>query len=228
MIYEMALTDVNGVGIVAKTKGHRRTASRGPVYSSSNYHRSGWGWRSRRRLKRDSTSAVLTDTQFVPALLAVNKQLNFEGINYLYGQDFVFEKTTALQQFLAVIGLQNQQRLISVELVSWTTTGVAKSANYSALTLLAGATNLQSLVFNCTLNHWGAQPEYIASQIFRDGHHFMEAYGKANGSKDAAADIIELDDGNFDPTKLFSDTPPSVKESQARFETMLRNLLTVG
>ena len=89
MIYEMALTDVNGVGIVAKTRGYRRTAGRGPVYASYSYRRSGWGW-GRRQLKHDSTSVVDAETKFVPALLAVNKQINLEGINYLYGQDFVF------------------------------------------------------------------------------------------------------------------------------------------
>jgi len=226
MIYEMTLTDINGVGIVAKSRGFRRTAGRGAVYSSSSYYRPGWSWRrSRRRLKADSKSAVLTETKFVPALLAVNKQINSEGINYLYGQDFVFEKTAALEQFLTAIGSRNQQRLISIELVSWSTTGVSKSANYSALTLLAGATNLQSLVFNCSLNGYDVHPESIALQIFRDGHHFMDAYGRANGSKDAVVDIIELHEDNFDPTKLVRNVPSSVEDSQARFEATLRRYL---
>jgi hypothetical protein len=224
MIYEMALTDVNGVGIVAKTRGYRRTAGRGPVYASSSYRRSGWGW-GRRQLKHDSTSVVDAETKFVPALLAVNKQINLEGINYLYGQDFVFEKTVALEQFLAIIGPQNQQRLLSVELVSWTKTGVSKSSNYSALTLLAGATNLQSLVFDCALNGWGTPAETLALQIYRDGHHFMEAYGRANGSKDAVVDIIELDDENFDPSKFYAKAPSSIEEGRARFEAALRRLL---
>jgi hypothetical protein len=224
MIYEMALTDVNGVGIVAKTRGYRRTAGRGPVYASSSYRRSGWGW-GRRRLKHDSTSVVDAETKFVPAPLAVNKQINLEGVNYLYGQDFVFEKTVALEQFLAIIGPQNRQRLLSVELVSWTKTGVSKSSNYSSLTLLAGATNLQSLVFDCALNDWGTSAEALALQIYRDGHHFMEAYGRANGSKDAVVDIIELDDDNFDPSKFHANAPSSVEEGRVRFEAALRRLL---
>jgi len=224
MIYEMALTDVNGVGIVAKTRGYRRTAGRGAVYASSSYRRSGRAW-GRLRLKHDSKSVVLIETKFVTALLAVSKQINIEGINYLYGQDFVFEKTVALEQFLAIIGPQNQQRLRSVELVSWTKTGVAKPANYSALTLLAGATNLQSLVFNCTLNDWPVHAEAIASQIYRDGHHFMEAYGRANGSKDAVVDIIELSDDNLDPNTFLRNGPTSAEDGEARFEAALRMLL---
>lgn len=231
MIYEMALTDVNGVAIVAKTKGYRRTASRGPVYERSSYERPhgwGWGWGRRRRLKSGSESVVSTDTSFVPALLAVNKQINSEAINYLYGQDFVFEETVALQQFLAVIGPQNQQRLLSVEILRWSKRGASKAANYGAFTLLAGATNLQSLMLSCTLNDFASGMESIARQLFRDGHHFMEAYGTANGSKDAVVDIIELGEDNFDSTNFYRNSAPlNAEEGQEKFDAALRTLLGV-
>jgi hypothetical protein len=153
MIYEMALTDVNGVAIVAKTKGHRRTAGRGAAYDKDSYQCTyGWGWHSRRRLKANVQPVVATDTVFVPALLAVSKQIHSEAIDYLYGQDFVFQEANALHQFLAVIGLQNQQRLTYLEVLSWPTRGASKTANYAAFTLLTGATNLQSLTISCTLN----------------------------------------------------------------------------
>ncbi|GAB7331299.1 hypothetical protein MBLNU13_g02746t1 [Cladosporium sp. NU13] len=226
MVYEMALTDVDGVAIVAKTKGYRRTAGRGPVYVSSSYDPPRWGRRrSRRWLRPDSKSAVRTETEFVPALLAVNKQINSEGTNYLYGQDFVFEETVALQQFLAIIGSQNQQRLSSVEILGWSKRGVSKAANYGAFTLLAGATNLQSLVLSCTLDQWTANVDTIARHFFKEAHPFLEAYGRANGDKDAVIEIIELDDDNYDPTNFYRTKPSSVEDGQAKFQSALRRFL---
>ena len=225
MIYEMALTDVNGVDIVAKTINYRRTAGRGSVYVASNYYR--WRrMRARRWIKPGSISAVLTETKFVPALLAVNKQINSEGINYLYGQDFVFEEAVALQQFLAIIGPQNQQRLISIELMSWAKRGFSKAAQYGAFTLLAGATNLQSFVLSDTLDKYTAKVDIIARHFFKEAHQFMEAYGRANGGRDAVVEIIELDDDNFDPGNFYKIKPTSLEDGQAKFGAALRRLLS--
>jgi hypothetical protein len=53
----------------------------------------------------------------------------------------------------------------------------------------------------------------------------MEAYGRANGSKDAVVDIIELDDDNFDPSNFHVRAPSSIEEGRAKFEVALRRLL---
>lgn len=191
----MTLADPSGVAIVATQAGHRHVAVRGQVYAPKDlYYR-----RSYRPLspKQGAKELAPISTTFIPALLAVNKQINAEGINYLYGQDFVFKDTTALHSFLAPIGNRNQQRLEKVEVMAWGQSGVSKGNNHSALTLLAGATNLKSLRLNCDVSYYSTNPARIANRVFADAHWFLEAYGAANGRKDAAVDILELDDSNF-------------------------------
>lgn len=112
MIYEMALTDANGVSIVSMLKAQRRTVRRGAVYDSDQYN---YTWSRRRRyLNTGSQETAPKETSLVPSLLAVNKQIYAEGVNYLYGQEFCFEDTTALHHFLATIGIRNQPRLIDL------------------------------------------------------------------------------------------------------------------
>jgi len=106
------LTDANGISLVSKLKGQRRTVRRGEVYDSDQYQ---YTWsRRRRHLKANSQETAPKQTSLVPNLLAVNKQVHGEGVNYLYGQELYFEDTTALHHFLASIGMRNQPRLIDV------------------------------------------------------------------------------------------------------------------
>jgi hypothetical protein len=222
MIYEMTLSDANGVSIRVYQSGYRRVARRGPVYSPESYARGRYGRGN--YLKPDQDELCAISTEFVPALLAVDKQINAEAINYLYGHAFVFENTTALHSFLAPMGPRNQQRLISIEIMAWGSSGQAKGHNYSGLTLLAGATNLKSLTFACDVSYWSNQPGRIAARIFRDAHWFFEAYGAANGRKDAAVDILELDKSNF----ICWRNPSADEATQVeRFKTSLRGLLGV-
>lgn len=110
----MALTDANGISIVSKLKGQRRTVRRGQVYDSAQYT---YTWNRRRRhLKSNSQEMAPKETTLVPNLLAVNKQIYGEGADYLYGQFFHFEDTTALHHFLATIGLRTQPRLRNLSL----------------------------------------------------------------------------------------------------------------
>jgi hypothetical protein len=222
MIYEMTLADANGVSIVGHQSGYRRIARRGPVYPPEAYSHSRYRYRY---VKDGEPELCPISTKFVPALLAVNKQIHAEGINYLYGHDFVFENTTALHSFLAPMGLRTQQRLTSVEIMAWSKSGEKQGHNYSGLTLLSGATNLKSLRIACDVSYWSNQPGRIAARIFRDGHWFFEAYGAANGRKDAAVDILELDESNFVSWSRSERGEMSVLVE--RFKVSLRGLLGV-
>jgi hypothetical protein len=194
MIYEMALVDPNDVSIVARTRAYRQKPLRGPVYGEDDYRSA--GWRRSRRLKSGAAQVSPLSTTFLPALLAVNKQINAEAINYLYGHEFIFENCTALTEFLFAIGHRNQQRLATVKIVSWGShSSASRVANGNGLTIVAGATNLKALILDCMIS--GGNPNNMAQQLYRDGHHFIGAYGAANGSKDAAVDILELHDKNY-------------------------------
>jgi hypothetical protein len=139
---------------------------------------------------------IKVSTDFRPALLAVNKQINAEAINYLYGHKFVFTNSAALHGFLFMIGHRNQQRLNSVMILDWGLSQGAKNvSNHAGMTLLAGATNLKSLELCGIPAH--QRPAQNAKVIFRDAHLFIEAYGRANGRKDAAVDIISVEQYDF-------------------------------
>jgi hypothetical protein len=224
MIYEMTLADVNGISIVGYQSEYRHVARRGPVYSMEHYLR---GWRRHRRgnADRDGEQVSPIKTTFVPALLAVNKQINAEAINFLYGHDFTFADSAALHSFLATVGVDNQRRLAKIEVKSWGQSGVAKGHNHASLTLLAGATNLKSLILACDVSVYSNKPARIAARVFGDAHRFLEAYGAANGRKDAAVDILELDESSFASWGQSKVTNP--EQTISHFKSCLRSLLGV-
>lgn len=219
MIYEMALTDVNGVSLVPHTKGYRRTVCRGQVYGDDAFRHPSMPWRKRHYPISGSQEISPIETRFVPALLAVNKQIQAESINFLYSQHFIFQDTTALHGFLATIGPRNLQRLQSLEVMGWGHSGVSKAHNNCALTLLAGATNLKSLALCCDVKYWSEKPRWIARRLYRDAHHFLEAYGFANGRKDAAVDVLHIGMETF---RSYWSSRDSGREDQEELEESLR------
>lgn len=64
----------------------------------------------------------------------------------------------------------------------------------------------------------------MARQIYRDGHFFFEHFGAANGGKDAAIDVLEVSDSNFDKWYNRTENKPP-EENQKDFEAELRKLL---
>lgn len=195
VIYEMVLTDPNGVTLVSKTKACRRTVRRGRVYD----HDDGSYWYGRRRVSNiDAQESAPKNTTMVPNLLAVNKQVRDEAINYLYNQDLIFEDTLALHRFLATIGLRNQKRLLNIELKAFATGRRTMPVNYCAFALLGNATNLKSVKISRHHSGWYRSPANHAQGLYRDAHFFMEAFGDANGRKDAAVDIFDIAEDNFD------------------------------
>ncbi|OQO02277.1 hypothetical protein B0A48_11831 [Cryoendolithus antarcticus] len=227
MIYELALTDTYGISLVPKLRAGRRTATRSMVFGEDAYDNSYGYWPRRRgrRLKRDALEEAPKLTELSPTLLLVNKQIYNEGINFLYQQDFIFDDTVTLFQFLAVIGVRNQPRLLNLEIKRWGSgRGKDKAMNHGAFALLAPAINLQSILIDSSI-HWRAQPKKLAAQIYRDAHHFLEAYGIANGDRGAGANIIELGEAAFKSHYYRAEESVDSDEGTSQVRDHLRKLL---
>lgn len=232
MIYEMALTDVNGISIVSKTKAYRRAVCRGPICSEGEQ-----SYYSKQcnciHMGADGCKEVAPkQTSLVPSILAVNKQIHREAINLLYGQNFLFEDTAALHRFLATIGYRNQQRLLSIDIKNFCSSRYSKTVNHCAFALLASATNLKAVHIANGDWRWRSHAKSLAQGIFRDTHFFLEAYGAANGRRDAGVDILRLNEQLFDfhdYRRRFDGNlkEPTLEESEAACRTELRRLLGV-
>ncbi|KAK1052433.1 hypothetical protein LTR74_016530 [Friedmanniomyces endolithicus] len=210
-IYELALTDENGLTLISKTKKYRRTAGPGAIVERDNR---GW-FHSRRRCRHRRLEAT-PRAVLSPALLAVSKQIHADGVNYLYHQPIVVEDTYALHNFVAAIG-SNRARVTDLTIKGWgDSRGARKTMNFCRFTLLAGCTNLKKLYLDCTIG-WRRHPEGLARQLYRDGVYFFEAYGAANGSKGAAVEILELSDENHGKVHRWggADTSSSEAEKEA-------------
>ncbi|KAK0306412.1 hypothetical protein LTR01_006270 [Friedmanniomyces endolithicus] len=220
-IYELALTDENGLILVSKTKKYRRTVGPGAIVDRENR---GWFYSRRRARHRALIQSQSQHSQkaparavLLPALLAVNKQIHAEGVNYLYQQPIVVEDTYALHGFLAAIG-SNRARVTDLTIKGWgDSRGARKMMNFCSFTLLADCTNLKKLFLDCAIG-WRRHPEGLARQLYRDGVYFFQAYGAANGSKGAAVDILELNDENHGKVERWGAAAASSSEAQKEAE----------
>lgn len=213
-IYELSLTAPEGLTLVSKTKSFRRTVGRGLVYDPEltlGYH-TGRG---------TIISPAEQWNQLIPNLLGVSKQIHSEAVGYLYKQPIILEDTMAMHTFLTGIGQSNRLVLSDVVVKDWGCgRGVHKAMNVAALSLLSTCTNLQKLHFDCQIGDRRI-PKHLARQIFRDGHYFLEAFGAVHGKKDAAVDILQLKDCNFE--SYISPQEPAKFKHQ--FQEELRKLL---
>ena len=201
MIYEIALTDVNGISIVSKTKAYRRTVCRAPIFDSEcrRYRQRTYTRGINGLVSEDGHEELAPqERSLVPNILAVSKQIHKEAISVLYGQNFIIEDTDALHRFLGIIGLRNQQRLSSLNVHSFCEGRNKKIINHCAFMSLAGATNLKTLRLSNDRFRYYDDAKGLARGMFCNAHFFFEAYGAAHGRRDAALDILELDDEIFD------------------------------
>nr|POF17965.1 hypothetical protein CFP56_13376 [Quercus suber] len=221
MIYGYALTD-HEVALCAKTKSLRRTVTR---------------WDNRLAQRAYDTNGEMiaedvahTPNNFVPALLATNKQIHDEAVVFLYGQRLAFEDLYALHSFLAEIGLRNCKVLADVTVKAWGHgRGVHRAMNFCAFAMLASCTNLRSLTLDCEVGwSWRTDAKRLAKTIYRNAHHFLEALAAAKGSCNAAIDVIRLNESNFGSAAFFyyGDTK-SVEEKQfkQKYRAELKRLL---
>lgn len=232
-IYEVALTEPDGLTLVAKRAGHRRSIQRGPISVSEDKNYYG---KARRRASyfvrpQDGVrSEQYTNLRsLVPNLLASSKQIRDEGSSYLYKQDFILADTKALHLFVATIGSHNRQLLARLTIRGWTEGG----HNFGAFTMLQFCPNLQCLFFDCTLSRYRL-PKELARQIYCDSHLFLDAICVAQGSPDAAIKILRLGDWHFNKKRSVfdfevADGDPEFDQSQRNeFDRELRKLLTTG
>ena len=229
-IYELALTDDDGISLVSQTKSFRRTIARSRValYNDEGYYSRG----SNRIWRSDVEDEDAAYNSLTPNLLAVNKQIHSEGVGYLYKQRIILEDTMALHTFLAAIGPTNRLQLSDVTVRNWGYgRGTHKAMNVAALTMLAGCTNLKTFHLDCKIGYLRT-PRDLARQLYRDGHYFLEAYGSANGKRDAAVEVLQLSDWNFDRSNYSgwrrpTHTLPEETEFKEKFRAELRRLLNV-
>ena len=111
-------------------------------------------------------------------MLLLDKVTYSETQPILYGSnDFVLEDTTALHTFLAIIGARNVAALTDITVKGWGETKTQKGLNYPALTLLVPAVKLERFMIDCRIHYAGYKA--TARQLYREGHHWMEARGEA-------------------------------------------------
>nr|POF06921.1 hypothetical protein CFP56_31545 [Quercus suber] len=222
MIYGHALTDYE-VALCAKHKSYRRTVTHWNIEDwELNYH--GYVTDAKR-------GQVEPPKHFAPSLLATNKQIHDEGVFFLYNQRFVFQDLYALHSFLAEIGPRNCRFVTDVTIKTWGFgRGVHRAMNFCAFTMLALCTNLRSLTLDCDMD-WGysSNPKRLARTVYRNAHHFFEAFGVANGRRDAAMDIIRLKETNFDHFSYshHGTKPVGEKQHEKAYKAELRRLLGV-
>lgn len=161
----------------------------------------------------------------VPSLLAVNKQIYNEGRDILYGNYFKLADPITMHSFLVDIGPRAAKWLKSVTLLScgpWR--GMQKGYNHSSFAMLAQATNLQKFRIDGAMS-WG-NSKWTARQVYRDGFPWLEAVGVEKGRLDAAIDLIEMADRNFDSGwRNRGSQTRTHEESMEEFRGELRKLL---
>lgn len=98
-----------------------------------------------------------------------------------------------LEAFLDTIGSRNHAGLLNISIHCWITRKTTKSFDFA---LLRGATNLQRLYVH-DVECGAIAPPALARSLRRHAAGFFDAYGEANGRKDAVAKIISVGWRNF-------------------------------
>lgn len=232
-IYDVTLTDPNGIFFVSRTKQYRRTVER-ETPSSIITARRNRHYRNRWYNQQTSQSpgcpqvsvqpAPLEPAPLVPNMLLLNKEIYAQTQPILYATNaFAVEDTMALHAFLANIGTKNRATLADLTIKGWGYTKSHKALNHPAFTMLAGAVNLTRLHLDCKISWSG--PKHSARQLYRDGFHWLEAMGAAKGQYDAAIDIVEIADDNLGLYYGRIENKPTKEERLVEFESELRKLL---
>ncbi len=194
-IYELALEEPHGLAAVTRYKGQRRTIIRGVLseYEGKPYIFSKYKFERQGHSVHPSVGPDdVPWSQLTPNLLAVSKQVKAEAAGYLYKQSIAFEDMMALHSFLAGIGQTNRDIVSNIIVKDWANgNGAHKTMNTTGMTLLAFCPNIQEIRFDCKI-HLTNDAGRSAAQLYRDGHHFFEAYGDAAGKKDAGVGVINL------------------------------------
>ncbi|KAF2111513.1 hypothetical protein BDV96DRAFT_184259 [Lophiotrema nucula] len=234
MIYGYSLHDPRGIYLLSETVKYRRTVGRAPWHFMERImeeHRTGNEFDERDDEEREQQRAQerswwMKPSLLAPGLIAVNKQINEECRDILYGNDFHFGDTLALHSFMVNIGPRAASLVESITLRGWSGgRGMHKAYNHAAFAAMISATNIKKFAFKTSIS-WGGKPMWVARQLYRDSFPWLEAVGVAKGRFDAAVDLIELAEHNFEGygwrRARTSDNP---EEDKKQFREELSKLL---
>ncbi|KAE9962558.1 hypothetical protein BLS_000178 [Venturia inaequalis] len=236
-IYKMALFDPAGHHLVKHRAAWRRGAVR---VSPKNFKELNVNWWARRRRHRrwwQTDSEIQVSDDEVPSyvrlssrILRICRAMYDEAIGILYSQPITLTDTYALHDFMVQIGPKHRALLRDVEVCEWGSGGAHGAMNFPAMATMADAVNLERIKLN--VNKWGSSE--LALRVWRECYPFLEAFGRANGRKDAVVDILELYDSQF---KRVTHTWTSTgcehhelpeDEERERFQKLLRRMLITG
>jgi hypothetical protein len=184
----------------------------------------------------DEETTPRVPNSFSPNILAVSKAIHSEAASFLYSQRIIVADNYALLSFLNQIGREYTAMLRFISVKEWCLGRAHRSINFPAMTLLAGATNLECLDIDCRLGYfsssWGTGKKQlvahrVARKTFRDCYPWLEAIGKAKGKTDAGVEIIRIDEENFDGHvwRAGGYQVPKIDEELEVFRKELRRLL---
>lgn len=222
-IYNYALYDPSGINFVGTYQKKRRVAARVSAEYASNASGRYYSPTSK-RVVEDVLDADGDHTSLVPSLLAVNKQIYSEGIDILYGNQLTFIDSFALYSFLINLGPTRAQRLKKLRILGWLHSRGLKVYNNACFAALAWATNLTSLVVHVRINKY-CSPRRGADQFYRDAFPWLEAVGAAKGKRDAALDVVMLDDAYLSDPCDSDESVPSPEERVEQFKAELAKYL---
>ncbi|KAL8715442.1 MAG: hypothetical protein Q9220_000776 [cf. Caloplaca sp. 1 TL-2023] len=232
-IYHHALSSEYEIMLVSKIRQYRRVVALGETDSFQSFRRrrNRWG----ELAFRLSVPTKISRPSLVPNLLVTNREIYAETQPILYGANvFALEDTITLLNFAAGIGRKNCETLRELSLKHYGDTATRKAMNHPAFSMLVNAVNLTRLNLDCAIG-WpvfgrSRLGESIATQFYRDAHHWLEAVGYAKGRRDAAVDIIFLGDESvrtIHPADLTpgEDKQETLKTVLTMFREHLRELL---
>jgi len=185
--------------------------------------------------KRRTVARVVTNDDtvdvnlpvLVPALLALNKQINAEARSILYSNDFIFSDTFALYNFLINLGPSGAQQLKHLRLKNWGYSRVMKAYNHSCFSAMVWATNLQSLHLDNECGWYRKPAAAAADQLYRDAFPWLETVGAAKGKVDAGVDLLHIETDQFETSRWVGGAHQSVEggEQLALYKEHLRKML---
>lgn len=220
-IYSYALCDPSGINIVGAFKHRRRTVIRMPAEFINTP--TGLQRRIQRYLNERSPEHRKSLPPILPSLIAVNKQIYSEAVDILYSNEFVFIDSSALYAFLINIGPSAARHLKSIRLMGWQFTRGKATYNHACFAVLAWATNLTSFHLEAPIGYRRSS-NLGADQFYRDAFCWLEAFGTAQGKRDAAVDILHLTEACF-PNCWNGHGSTSHAKRVETFKTNLRGFL---
>lgn len=191
IIYGYALTDPNGINLIATIEHRRRKTAR--ISATLQENVSGLYYKSK---DEDEITQEGRPVPLVPALLAVSKQIYQEGIDVLYSNEFIFSDSFALYSFMINMGTAGAKHMKKIKLRGWLDGRATKGYNHCCFAALIPATNLTSFHIERPSSYY-SMPNRIAIQLYRDAFPWLESMGAVKGKLDAGVDVLQLGDDFF-------------------------------